>query len=87
MYEVRHLDTSSLNRDYDYTLNYATWAEMVQDLGYREQYANEVFMGRGADIHRDDVFIGHTRDFGGVDLFETPINRVRMSQFVTVDRS
>lgn len=65
-YEVKKISDSSYHADgspvYDYTLEYATWKELVADMAYRDKYANVIYLGRGGHIYREGVLIASTDD-------------------------
>ena len=74
---TRHADGSAI---YEYEFSYSSWAALRTDLHRRARYANEVFMGRGANVFRDGVVIGHTDNF---DFLDEPINRVSLRMFLS----
>lgn len=90
MYSVRKISVTTRHADgsavYDYELTYGTWRELLSDLAQREQYANEIFMGRGALVFDgDDELLGNVRDFGSLDLDGIPIRQTTRAAFVSAD--
>lgn len=79
MYRVCKIDVASRQpRTYEYEFTYSTWQELVADLAERNEFANAIFMGRGAHIYRNDDLIGHTDTFNAIDK---PIQQATLTEF------
>ena len=87
-YEVSKFDVNIYNVNglpcYSFTLHFDTWAELRKDLHARDQYAKEVFYGKGATIERDGKTIGNVVDF---DHHEKAINKVTLSEFLQTNEN
>ena len=86
MYTVSKISATTRNADgspvLEYDITYRTWRELVVDLAYRQEHANEIFVGRGSLVFRDGEQLGHTDDlrYGGVN--EKPIRQITLAEFL-----
>ena len=85
-YEVSKISVNTYHMDgsacYDYSKTFDTWRELTKDMHQRDQYANEMFVGRGSVIEMDGEVIGNICDFY---VIEGPINKVTRASLIHVN--
>jgi len=82
-YEVKKISTNSYHADgttcYDYSMSFANWNEVTEDLRDRLESNNSIFFGKGFNIFRNDEFVCHSSDLICEMSYENkPLTMVRL---------